>query len=132
MTDLLVEVVDGSGDVIPLAHLFLEWHPRKPVSLEGLAGARLDAIVSQLGIEASAKGVIESGDPAPLIAAILAAGEIETNGEFIDSAYQLLLDRVPEAEAKGYYLTRLGRGGTRRDVIEGILTSKEFRNRMTR
>ena len=42
----------------------------------------------------------------------------------------MLLGRPAEAEAIDYYLTRMGRGATRRDVVEGIIASKEFRQRM--
>lgn len=131
-TDLQVEIVDGRGEVTRLDHLFLQWHPRKTVRVAEWDAAKLDALSRSLGLdEAATREHVKGGDVSPIVDAILARTESASELDFVVQAFAILLDRRPEPEATGYYLTRLGRGGTRRDVVEAILSSGEFRDRMS-
>ncbi|MGK2859931.1 MAG: DUF4214 domain-containing protein [Thermoanaerobaculia bacterium] len=126
-TDLQVEIVDGRGDVTALDHLFIKWHPRKKIVYTNWNEQRLPALLRSLKIgEADAK-TIRAGDVAPLVAAVVGAHPQERDDDFIRAVYRTLLGRAAEDEAVGYYLTRIGRGATRRDVVEAIVASKEFR-----
>ncbi|MCM2317081.1 MAG: DUF4214 domain-containing protein, partial [Thermoanaerobaculia bacterium] len=131
-TDLSVEVVDGRGEVTTLDHLFLKWHPRRKIAYTNWNEQRLPALLRSLNVgEADAKR-IRRGDVAPLVDAVLAAHQEPNDDAFIRGAYRTLLDRAAEDDAVAYYAARLGRGGTRRDMVEGIIASKEFRKRMTK
>ena len=129
-TDLLVEVVDGRDEVTVLDHLFLKWHPRRKIAYTKWNEQRLPALLRSLGIGDAEAKRIRAGEVAPLVDALIAAHPAERDDEFIAALYPMLLGRPAEAEAIEYYLTRMGRGATRRDVVEGIIASKEFRQRM--
>lgn len=130
-TDLQVEIVDGRGEVIALDHLLLQWHPRKKIVYTKWNEQRLPALLRSLKVGDAEAKRIRSGDVAPLVDAVLAAHQEAQDDAFIRAAYRSLLGRPAEDEAVGYYLTRMGRGATRRDVVEGIIAAKEFRQRMT-
>lgn len=131
VTDLQVEIVDGRGEVTRLDHLFLQWHPRKLVRAENWDGAKIDALAVALGLDPSGvRSRVMSGDVEPLVSAALARTEGMSEAEFIEHVFLVFLARKAEPDAVGYYLTRLGRGGTRRDVVEAVLNSPEFGERM--
>ncbi len=132
VTDLLVEVVDETGEVTPLDHIFLEWHPRKPIRTERLDLAKLAALGGVAGVDEAGQRAISDGDPAPLVSVLLARNEGLTDSAFLDAAFAVLLDRDPGGEGRHYYMTRLERGGKRRTVIEAIINSDEFVNRLER
>jgi hypothetical protein len=126
-TDLLVEVVDGRGEVTVLDHLFLKWHPRRRISYANWNEQRLPALLRTVKVGDAEAAKIRGGDIDPLIDAVLAANPNVRDDDFIRATYRVLLGRQAEDEAMEFYLTRMGRGGTRRDVVEGILASKEFK-----
>lgn len=54
--------------------------------------------------------------------------DTQSDDDFVYVAYQLLLDRVPDANGFLYFQRRLAKGGSRRQLVQDIRDSEEFRS----
>lgn len=128
-TDVQVEIVDSTGNRTWLSDIWVDWQPRRSMQLNEWKMSELEKLAARLELS-DGERLRVLAVPEEIVAIAYERVPCECpDREFIYRSYDLLLGRPVDEMGLDKKLRALNDGLDRRDILDELITSKEFADR---